>query len=178
MTRRDGKKAQQPAQFDLGPALKLGELLVAQGVLTANQVGHILDVQAVATRPFGDLAERLFGIDAKAVAGAWEEQFLHRHPPRDVSGEQCDERFLKLLERRQAWQFRMVPIHAELGYLLIAVHPQGLLKAVNFAARALPLTPCFIPAEETSLRKLLMTHYPVPLELADYAFRRTRRPKV
>ena len=66
--------------------LQLGELLIAQGVLTARQVAHVLDVQAVSPRPFGDLAERLFGVDPKLVAGAWVKQFVARHAPRDGRG--------------------------------------------------------------------------------------------
>ena len=153
--------------------LRLGDLLVAQGILTAAQVGHILDVQAVTPRPFGDLAERLFGIDPKLVAGAWVEQFVGRNGPRDVSGEVCEARWLRRLDRRQAWQFRMVPMRREAeGYLLIAADARGLLRAVNFASRAFPLAPSLVVSEEKSLQALLMKHYPVPQHLADFAFAR------
>ena len=153
--------------------LQLGELLIAQGVLTARQVAHVLDVQAVSPRPFGDLAERLFGVDPKLVAGAWVKQFVARHAPRDVSGEVCEDRWLHRLDRRQAWQFRMVPMRREeQGSLLIAADARGLLKAVNFAARAFPLAPCMVLADEKSLQALLMRHYPVPQHLAEYAFAR------
>ena len=47
--------------------IRIGELLVEQGVLTQRQVEHILKIQKISNRPFGDLAERLYGIDAKAV---------------------------------------------------------------------------------------------------------------
>lgn len=60
----------------------------------------------------------------------------------------------------------------EAGYLLIATDARGLLKAVNFAARAFPLAPSFVLAEEKSLQALLMKHYPVPQHLADFAFAR------
>jgi hypothetical protein len=152
--------------------LKLGELLIARGVMTPQQVAHVLDVQAVTTRPFGDLAERLFGVNPKLVAGAWVKQFVGRNPPRDVTRESVDLRWLRMLERRQAWQFRMMPMRREEGFLLVAVCARGLLKAVNFASRAFPLTPCFVVAQEGSLRDLLMRHYPVPQELADFAFKR------
>lgn len=153
-------------------ALKLGELLVAQGVLTPQQVLHILDVQAVTTRPFGDLAQRLFGIDPKVVAGGWVKQFLARSELRDVARERCEPRWIRMLDRRQAWQFRLAPIRCESGCLLVACHARGLLKAVNFAARAFPLTPCFVVAEQKSLQTLLMRHWPVPQHLADFAFAR------
>jgi len=58
------------------PGIQLGQLLVEQGVLTEQQVQHILKVQKISHRPFGDLAERLFGIDARAVEDAWVEQYV------------------------------------------------------------------------------------------------------
>lgn len=161
-----------PPTMDSSNSLKLGELLVAQGVLTVQQVKHILDVQAVTTRPFGDLAERMFGVNPKAVSGGWVKQFVGRNAPRDVAGEKCEARWVQMLDRRQAWQFRLAPIRRENGHLLVACHARGLLKAVNFAARAFPLTPCFVIAEERSLQVLLMRHWPVPRHLADFAFAR------
>ncbi len=164
------ENANQPPS--LLPGLRLGEFLVAQGALTPAQVSHILDVQAVTTRPFGDLAERLFGIDPRVVAGAWVDQFLSRHEPRDVAAEACEARWLHLVDRRQAWQFRIVPMRRENDYLLVAADARGLLKAVNFASRAFPVAPCFVVGEERSLQALLMRCYPVPQHLADFAFAR------
>ena len=56
--------------------IQIGQLLVEQGVLSAEQVEHILTVQRASHRPFGDLAERLFGIEPQAVEDAWVEQYL------------------------------------------------------------------------------------------------------
>lgn len=152
--------------------LPLGQILQQQGVLTRQQVEHILDVQAVTNRPFGDLAERLFGIEAHVVADAWVQQFITENEPEDVCHVTCEARWLKMLDRRQAWQFRLVPLRREQDHLLIAAEERGLLKAVNFASSAFPVTPCFILAEPRSLQGLLMRHFPVPQHLADYAFDR------
>ena len=56
--------------------IQIGEILIEQGVLTEAQVRHILQVQKVSNRPFGDLAvSRLFGDpDPRAVEDAWVEQ--------------------------------------------------------------------------------------------------------
>ena len=47
--------------------IPIGQLLVQQGVLTHKQVQHILEVQRLSHRPFGDLAERLYGVSPEAV---------------------------------------------------------------------------------------------------------------
>ena len=152
--------------------LKLGEVLVSRGVLTAPQVAHLLDVQAAVGRPFGDLAERLYGVDPRDVADAWVRQFAQQTRERDVSRERVDPAWLSLLSARQAWQFRMVPLRREWDHLTVAADARGLVKAVNYASATFPLSCCFALAEPASLRKLLMRHYPVAASLADYAFAR------
>ena len=151
-------------------AVRLGELLVELGQLTPAQVLHILDVQAVTHRPFGDLAERLFAVSPRVVATAWAEQFARRNPPLDVADQPCDPKCLCLVTGRQAWQFRMVPMRREFGHLLVAVEAERLLNAVNFAGRTLPISPCFLLAEPRSLRTLMMRHYPVGEHVATHAF--------
>lgn len=151
-------------------AVRLGELLVELGQLTPAQVLHILDVQAVTHRPFGDLAERLFGVSPRVVATAWADQFARQTPPQDVADQPCDPKCLRLVTARQAWQFRLVPMRREFGHLLVAVEGERLLNAVNFAGRMLPVSPCFLLAERRSLRSLLMRHYPVGEHLAAHAF--------
>src|SRR5438132_1417432 len=56
--------------------IPIGELLVRQGVLTQRQVAHILTVQKSSHRPFGDLAERLYGVCPKLVEDAWVQQYV------------------------------------------------------------------------------------------------------
>ena len=158
--------------FADAPPLKLGELLVRQGLLTDPQVAHLLDVQAAVHRPFGDLAERLYGVDPRAVADAWVKQFCDQTRERDVRHERVETDWLPLLQPRQAWQFRMMPLRREWDHLLVATDARGLLKAVNFAAAAFPMSPCFVLADAASLRAMLMRHYPVAETLAEFAFRR------
>lgn len=159
-------------------ALPIGELLVQQGTLTHQQVGHILDVQAVVGRPFGDLAERLFGVSPPAVESAWAEQFIAINGERDVSHERIDPAAVAHLTPRQAWQFRLLPLRTELadedgpGHLLTATTRRGMHKAMTFAGRTLPLAPSFVFATPASLKRLLTRHYPVPEHLARWAFDR------
>ena len=158
--------------FADAPPLKLGEILVNQGLLTEQQVAHVLDVQAALHRPFGDLAERLYNLDPKAVTDAWVKQFVDQTREHDVTLEQMEVDWLPLLQPRQAWQFRMVPLRREWDHLLVATDARGLLRAVNFASVALPMTPCFVLGDPASMRVLLMRHYPVAASVADFAFSR------
>jgi hypothetical protein len=149
--------------------IQIGELLVEQGVLTAHQVRHILQVQKLSHRPFGDLAERLYGIDPKAVEDAWVEQYLRMAGVVDLDEQEIDTDCLRLLNRRQAWQFHLLPIRREDQAVSMATSADNLVRSVNFATRKLDEPVFFVIAERQQLREFLMKHYPVPQFIAQYA---------
>jgi hypothetical protein len=115
------------------PGIRIGQLLVEQGVLSDVQVEHILKVQKESGRPFGDLAERLFGISPKAIEDAWVEQYVRTAGVVDLDEIEVEKDCLRLLNRRQAWQFHLLPTNRDLGELNVATTPQNLVRAVNFA---------------------------------------------
>jgi hypothetical protein len=149
--------------------IPIGQLLIEQGVLTQPQVDEILHLQKESHRPFGDLAERLFGINPRAVEDAWVEQYTRTVGMVDLEDQRVDEQCLRLLNRRQAWQFHSMPINREQHNLNVATSPQNLVRAVNFASRKIDEPIAFVLAERTQLREFLMRHYPVPDHIADFA---------
>lgn len=153
------------------PGIQIGQLLIEQGVLSERQVQHVLAVQKQSHRPFGDLAERLYGIQPKAIEDAWVEQYVRTVGYVDLDEQEVDEDCLRLLNRRQAWQFHTLPLNREAGTdgLHAATSPQSLVRAVNFTARKLDEPVFFLIAERRQLREFLMKHYPVPEFIAQYA---------
>lgn len=160
-----------PASGQPQRGMPIGQLLVEQGVLTEQQVGHILKVQKISHRPFGDLAERLYGINPKAVEDAWVEQYLRMVGVVDLNGQETETETecLRLLNRRQAWQFHLLPLNRRGGELKMATSPEHLVRSVNFAVRKLDEPVYFLIAERKQLREFLMKHYPVPEYIAHYA---------
>ncbi len=160
--------------------LRIGDLLVGQGVITKNQLRHALDVQAAVGRPLGDLLERLYGLDAVHVNAAWAQQYIALQGEIDVSNAEIDPACIGLLAARQAWQFRVVPMRFDTlpcdavdpPHLAIATSRRGLRKAMNFCARTFKAPPAIVVATSSSLRILLDRHYPVAPHLADWAFDR------
>jgi hypothetical protein len=151
------------------PGIQIGQLLVEQGVLTERQVKHVLQVQKMSHRPFGDLAERLYGIDPKAVEDAWVQQYLRVAGVVNLEDVEFDAECLRVLNRRQAWQFHLLPLRRERGGLQMATCAEELVRSVNFVARKLNEPAHFLIAERAQLRKFLMKHYPVPEHIAQYA---------
>jgi hypothetical protein len=157
--------------------IQIGQLLVEQGVLTTKQVEQILKVQQTSHRPFGDLAERLFGIDPRAVEDAWVEQYVRTAGIVDLSQIKIESDALRILNRRQAWQFHLLPLNHNEPVssdsagpnFNMATSSDSLVRAVNFAVRKLNDPIYFLIAERQQLREFLMKHYPVPQYLARYA---------
>lgn len=149
--------------------IRIGELLAEQGILTPRQIRHILQVQKATGRPFGDLAERLYGVEPKIIEDAWVEQYVRISGVIDLEQQQIDEQCLRILNQRQAWQFHMLPLYREDEELHIATSPERLVRAVNYATHTID-EPVFLRiAESTQLREFLMRHYPVPEYIAQYA---------
>jgi hypothetical protein len=154
------------------PGVQIGQLLVQQGVLTDQQVGHILTVQKATHRPFGDLAERLYGISPRLVEDAWVEQYVRTAGTTDLSELDFDRRCLRLLNRRQAWQFHVLPVNRDEGmHLNVATDAENLVRAVNFSSRRIDESIHMVVAEREQLREFLMKHYPVPEFIAQYSER-------
>ena len=149
--------------------IQIGQLLVEQGVLTSKQVGEILKLQKKSHRPFGDLAERVFGVDPKAVEDAWVQQYVRMAGVVDLDNVRIETDCLRMLNRRQAWQFQLLPLHREDDNIHMVTSSDKLVKAINFAARKLEDPIYFLIAERQQLRDFLMKHYPVPQYLAKYA---------
>ena len=149
--------------------IQIGQLLVEQGVLTEQQVRHVLQVQKLSHRPFGDLAERLFGIDPKAVEDAWVEQYVRMAGTVDLEEIELDTECLRLLNRRQAWQFHMLPLYRDNGHLAIATTADALVRAVNFGTRRFHEPVTFVIVDKEQLHEHLMKHFPVPQFIAEFA---------
>ena len=140
--------------------IRIGEILVQQGVLSERQVEHILQVQKKLGRPFGDLAERLYNIEPQAVADAWVAQYLKMTGVVDLEEIEIDPACLKLVSRRQAWQFHAVPVRRDEGQLCVITTAENLVRAVNFATRRFSEAVYFQIAEPKQMRELLMTRFP------------------
>lgn len=152
------------------PGLRIGELLVEQGLLLPIQVQQILNEQRQSARPFGDLAERLFGVSPKAIEDAWVRQYASFAGVVDISQVKVEAGCLRLLNRRQAWQFKLLPLdYDEQGDLRVATDQDHLVGALNFASRTFDDPVLMVLAERRQLRDFLMKHYPVPEHIAEFS---------
>ncbi len=142
-------------------AVRIGEIMVGLNLLRPEQVEAILDEQTRRHRPFGELAERMFGLTEQDVELAWSRQYAalaERVDPRKYAR---DERALALVERRQAWQFRILPLKRDGVEVMVATVEEHLTRAMRFALRSLP-EPCyFVLAQAQHLGEALCERYPL-----------------
>lgn len=161
--------ANQPNQ-----PIRIGEILVEQGVLNEQQVLEILQAQRQRGVPFGVLAEEMFDVTVESIEKAWIEQYHRFTGLMDLSTQRIDTQALSLINRRQAWQFEILPLRFEPnGELLVAASRHRLARAVTFAASRLQPVAFFRVVESSQLREFLRKHYPMP-EVSDAILRRAR----
>ena len=154
--------------------LRIGEILVQQGVLSEQQVFEIIQAQKSQGKPFGVLAEEMFDVTVEAIEGAWIDQYHRFTGTIDLSKESIDTKVLKLLNRRQAWQFEVLPLrYQEGGELLVAASRHRLARAITFATHSLSPVVYIRVAESNQLRDFLRKHYPMP-EISDELMKRAR----
>jgi hypothetical protein len=141
--------------------LRLGDLLVRRGVLTESQRDAVLDYQRLTGRPFGELAERLFGVGQQAVESAWAEQYGMIARRVDPRTEKTDPEVLNLIDRRQAWQFRLLPLRVDADEVVLCTTQEHLVRALKFAGWKIQAPCYFVLADPVALGEALMRHYPM-----------------
>ena len=140
--------------------MRIGEMLVRMGVLNRAQVEEILEEQQSSNEPFGTLAERLFDVSSDTIERVWIEQTQDRAQLFDA-GRGIDDDARELVIRRQAWQFGIVPLRLDDGYLVAATSRGQLPRAVLFATRVLGMAVQFEIADDETLSQLLAHQYPI-----------------
>jgi len=142
--------------------LKLGDLLVVQGVLTAAQRDEVVAAQASRGGPFGALAEQMFGVSPRDVEAAWAEQYASFAPRVDPREYPRCERALGVICRRQAWQFKVLPLEMRGRELIACTTQPALVKALKFVGWRLE-HPCqFVLADPRALGEAMELWYPLP----------------
>ncbi|MCI0629609.1 MAG: hypothetical protein L0Y44_03015 [Phycisphaerales bacterium] len=141
---------------------RLGQLLIEKGVLTPAQAHRVLEEQERTGEPFGLLCERLFNVDEEAVEQAWAVQYACLCRKIDPRHEVVESRALALVTRRQAWQFRILPIRFDGGELMLATTQQHLRRALRFATSVLGVPVYLVLATPEALGQALCRHYPLP----------------
>lgn len=142
--------------------LRLGQLLVQADVLTPRQVDDIVTEQERTGEPFGLLAERLFGVDPRKIEDAWARQYAGLTRTVNPVIEVFDDQATELVTRRQAWQFRILPLRFEGRELLIATTQQHLRRALRFATNVIGIPVFFVMADPMDLGRALCQRCPLP----------------
>lgn len=154
--------------------IRIGQILIEQGVLSEQQVFEVVHAQKTSGLPFGVLAEQMFDVTVESIEQAWIEQYSRLTGEIDLNEMAMDAAALKLINRRQAWQFEVLPLRFEpSGELLMAASRTRLARAVTFVANRLRPVVYFRVAESMQLREFLKRHYPMP-EVTSEIIRRAR----
>ncbi len=142
--------------------LRLGHVLIEQGVLTERQVECILLRQGETGQPFGLLCEEMFHVPPETIERAWAMQYASLTRTIDPAREPMDSAALELITRRQAWQFRVLPIRFDGRELMLATTRTQLRRALRFANNVLGLPVYLVLADTRALGEALCRHYAMP----------------
>jgi hypothetical protein len=142
-------------------SMRLGELMVQHGLITESQRAAVLEAQAEFGRPFGVLAEEMFGVDARGVEQAWAEQFSALADWVDPTVEPAAPDALATIDRRQAWQFRVLPIRFDGRELVVVTDTPSLPRAMRFIGWRVPCPSRFALASPETLDTSIRTYYPI-----------------
>ena len=143
--------------------MRIGEMLITAGLLTPEETEQILRRQQSHPEPFGLLAQRMFGLDPQQIEDVWTETTIRLGEIVRPDEDEIDLNVLDLVTRRQAWQFRFLPIRVESdGTLVAATTTKHLSRAVRFATRVLDRPCSFIMTDAEYLAERLEAYYALP----------------
>ena len=141
--------------------LRIGEVLIEQGLLSVSDVEEILLEQQTTRKPFGVIAEWICGISMEAIEEAWASQYARNAKTVDPTVYIPRENARAVISTRQAWQFRCLPMNIEGDTLVIATTRNHLHRALKFATRVLEMPAYFVFTSEGQLAAALSDYYPL-----------------
>ena len=94
--------------------------------------------------------------------GPWAAQYTEISGRASLASQRSDPSLLPLFERRQAWQFQVLPLRHDGGDLVIATTEAALPRAMRFAGWAVASHCSFVIVPETELVERLGRAYPMP----------------
>ena len=142
--------------------LRLGDLLVQLGTLTREQCDAVLEEQQRTGRPFGLVAEQLYDIEPDALERAWAEQYASIAGRLNPGAEEGDPEVLDLVNKRQAWQFRLVPLRRDGHEVVVCTTTDNLARALRFCYRHIGPSCYFVTCSPEQLLGALEKFYPMP----------------
>lgn len=142
--------------------IRLGTILVQRGILDEHQVQRILHAQQQGGQPFGLLCEKLYDISPAKIESAWAQQYAMLVEKADFTSVDPDPEVLGMISRRQAWQFRVMPLSWDGCELTMATTPNDLCRALRFANNVIDRAVYFVMASSKSLDDALQCYYPMP----------------
>jgi hypothetical protein len=142
--------------------IRLGSILVQRGLLNEDQVNRVLRAQNRTGEPFGLLCERLFGLSPATIESAWAHQYAGLVGTLERSELNPSKEALSLVTRRQAWQFRVMPVSWGDGELTLATTPDDLCRALRFATNVIDRPVYFVMTTGETLDASLREYYPLP----------------
>lgn len=145
--------------------IRLGDILVEHGALTMTQRDQVLAAQRLRGGAFGALAEEMYGLSPAAVERAWAEQYAGYAPTLDPRDYAVNPRAVGAIERRQAWQFRVMPMdfvdgESESG-LLCCTTKEHLVRALRFTGWKLGHSVQFVLGDPRHLGEAMMRWFPM-----------------
>ncbi|MEE2907982.1 MAG: hypothetical protein VX527_09150 [Planctomycetota bacterium] len=142
--------------------IRLGTILVHRGILQEQQVQRVLAAQQRTGEPFGLLCERLFGVAPSVIESAWAHQYATLVDTTDFTDVSPTPEALGMITRRQAWQFRVMPVSWDGYELTVATTRNDLCRALRFATKVIDRAVFFVMASRESLDEALQRYYPMP----------------
>lgn len=140
-------------------SLRMGELLVREGILTANQVDEILIEQFNSEKPFGVIACEKFGIDEEDIWEAYACQMVLFYDSVDLACEVFDIGVTDTMTAREAWMQRILPMRFDGQEYVCATTREQLPKAMAFVNERFDHYVHFALAERGQLEVFIMQQY-------------------
>ena len=142
--------------------VRIGTVLVERGILDQDQVKAVLNVQHRTGEPFGLICERIYDITPDEIEAAWADQYARITRTIDPRLASPSSDAIEMVTRRQAWQFKVLPIGIEGSELMMTTTAEALPRALRFATNIIGRPVYFVMSDPIALQDALQAHYPLP----------------